>query len=235
MTASPTAIITGAGSGIGQATAEILAAAGYRLVLVGRSEEKLNETAARIAAHGVETLVLTADITQADECHRIVQSTIETFGQLNALANVAGYAALLPIAKVTEDIWRGNIDTNLSAVVHLTAAAWPHLKVQGGVIVNVSSMASIDPFPNFAIYAAAKAAVNMFTKCTASEGAKQNIKAVAIAPGAVETPMLRSMFNEKMIPKSKALSPAEVGQVIADCITGQRTFNSGETIALKSP
>ena len=235
MTDSPTAIITGAGSGIGQATAEILAAAGYRLTLVGRSEEKLNDTATRIATHDVETLLLTADITHADECQRIVQSTIDTFGRLDALANVAGYAALLPIAKVTEEIWRGNIDTNLSAIVHLTAAAWPHLKVNGGVIVNVSSMASIDPFPNFAIYAAAKAAVNMFTQCTASEGSKQNIKAVAIAPGAVETQMLRSMFNEKMIPKSKALSPVDVGQVIADCITGRRAFRAGETIALKSP
>ena len=235
MTDSPTAIITGAGSGIGQATAQILAAAGYRLVLVGRSEEKLNDTAARVASHGIDSLVLTADITQADECQRIVQSAISTFGSLDALANVAGYAALLPIAKVTDDIWRLNIDTNLSAIVHLTAAAWPHLKVNGGVIVNVSSMASIDPFPNFAIYAAAKAGVNMFTKCTASEGAKSNIKAVAIAPGAVETPMLRAMFNEKMIPKSRALSPVDVGQVIADCITGQRTFSSGETISIPSP
>ena len=86
-------------------------------------------------------------------------------------------------------------------------------------MVNVSSMASIDPFPGFATYAAAKIGV----------------KAVAVAPGAVETPMLRSMFNEQMIPKDKALSPEQVAKIITDCITGERAFTSGETIAVPSP
>ena len=235
MTTQLTAIVTGAGSGIGRATAQSLAAAGYAITLVGRDEGKLRETESLVAADAPATLIIAADISEPDACRRIIETTQTTFGRIDALANVAGYAALVPITKVTDDLWRSTIDTNLTAIVHLTAAAWPVLAKQGGTIVNVSSMASIDPFPNFAIYAAAKAAVNMFTRCTASEGARQNIKAVAVAAGAVETPMLRAMFNEKMIPKSKALSPDDVAKVIADCITGQRPFTNGETIAVKSP
>lgn len=235
MTDKLTAIVTGAGSGIGRATAQALAAAGYALTLVGRDAAKLRETESLIADHGAAPLVIAADIAQPFACRHIVETTHTTFGRIDALVNVAGFAALVPISKVTDDLWRSTIDTNLTSIVHLTAAAWPVLARQGGTIVNVSSMASIDPFPNFAIYAAAKAAVNMFTRCTASEGAKQNIKAVAIAPGAVETPMLRAMFNEKMIPKNKALSPEDVAKVIVDCITGQRVFTAGETIAVKSP
>ncbi len=235
MTDTPTAIITGAGSGIGRATARALAAAGYAVVLVGRDEAKLHETQAMIDGANTPTLVIAADITSRDECQHVIDSTYAAMENLTALANVAGYAALLPISEVTEATWRATIDTNLSAIVHLTAAAWPLLAKQGGTIVNVSSMASINPFPNFAIYAAAKAAVNMFTRCTSAEGAKKKIKAVAVAPGAVETQMLRSMFNEKMIPKSKALSPEDVAKIIADCITGARAYTSGETIEVPSP
>jgi NAD(P)-dependent dehydrogenase (short-subunit alcohol dehydrogenase family) len=235
MSNNPIALITGAGSGIGRAVAQQLAAAGYNLALLGRSLDKLQETAALARPLNVETLTISADLADANECRRAIQETVAYFGRIDALANVAGYAALVPIAKVTDDLWRSTIDINLSTIVHLTAAAWPHLKTSGGIVVNVSSMASIDPFPNFAIYAAAKAAVNMFTLCTAREGARQNIRAVAIAPGAVETPMLRSMFNEKMIPASKALPPGDVAKVIVDCITGKRAFAAGETIAVPSP
>ncbi len=98
-------------------------------------------------------------------------------------------------------------------------------------MVNVSSMASIDPFPGFSIYAASKLAVNMFTRCIAQEG----LRAVAIAPGAVETPMLRGLFDESVIPRDKALDPAEVAKVIVDCITGNRAFESGEVITVPSP
>jgi NAD(P)-dependent dehydrogenase (short-subunit alcohol dehydrogenase family) len=96
----------------------------------------------------------------------------------------------------------------------------------------VSSMASIDPFPGFAAYAAAKAGLNMLTHVTAREGAAIGLKAVAIAPGAVETPMLRSAFDERAIPRHAALSPQAVASLIADCITGRRAFQPGEVIQI---
>jgi len=239
MTDPRVAIVTGAGSGIGRATGILLAKAGYHLTLVGRSRDKLEETAdlaAQTAAPGVVCLVAPTDLCEVTSTRNLAQQTLERFGQLDAIANVAGDAPLMPIEKITPEAWRGCIDVNLSAVVHLTASAWPIFRAQGGgVIVNVSSMASIDPYPELAIYAAAKAGLNMFTQCTAREGQEIGVKAVAIAPGAVETPMLRGLFNETELPPSKTLDPAEVAEVIMDCITGDRAFEPGETIAMPSP
>jgi len=234
---SPTAIVTGASSGVGRATAIQLAEAGYRVALVARSEDKLNETAQACTEAGApETQVIALDISRADACRAVIEQVMQGWGRVDALANVAGYAPLKPIEQVTPEMWQQNMDINLSAIVHLTAACWkPWRKQKSGVVVNVSSMASIDPFPGFAIYASAKVGVNMFTLCTAREGERIGVKAVAIAPGAIETPMLRENFNEKMIPADQTLSPDQVAEVIVQCITGERDFESGETLAMPSP
>jgi len=234
-----TAIVTGAGSGVGRAAAVLLAGDGYNVVLVARTKETLEETAEMVATEGagdVESLVLPADLTDPDVPQMIVDKTLEKFGRIDAIANVAGAAPLRPIHQNTAETWRTCIDTNLSYVVLLTAAVWPHFrKRKSGVIVNVSSMASIDPFPGFSMYASAKVGLNMFTKVTADEGAKPGIKAVAVAPGAIETPMLRENFAEKTLPTDKTLDPFEVAGVIRDCITGEREFKSGEVIEMPSP
>ncbi|MCC6580351.1 MAG: SDR family oxidoreductase [Phycisphaeraceae bacterium] len=228
-----TVLVTGAGSGIGLATAKLLAQSGYAVALVGRTVSKLETVAATITS---PTLVLPADVTDPADCHHVVDQVMRRWGRLDALANVAGDAPNLPLDKVTPDVWRRCIETNLGAVVHLTAAAWPCFRQRkAGVVVNVSSMASISPFPGFAIYAAAKAGLNMYTRCAATEGMAFGVKTVAIAPGAVETPMLRGIFSETAVPKDRALSPYAVAQVIVDCITGDRDFASGETITVPSP
>ena len=233
------AIVTGAGSGIGRATGILLARSGYHLTLVSRSRDKLEETAdlaGQTAAPGVACFVAPTDLRDVTATSTLAQQTFERFGRLDAIANVAGDAPMMPIEQVTPDAWRYCIDVNLSAVVHLTASAWPIFRAQGsGVIVNISSMASIDPFPGLAIYAAAKAGLNMFTQCTAQEGQPIGVKAVAIAPGAVETPMLRALFDEDTIPPNNTLDPDEVAKMIMDCITGERAFEPGETIAMPSP
>lgn len=237
------AIITGAGSGIGLEVARQLACEdSFAVVLVGRTGAKLNATRDAIVARSVDTdliLTITGDITEPSFCRSVIAQTIATFGRLDALANIAGAAPLQPIEETTDAIWRNVIDTNLTSVVHLTAAAWPHLKAQsvadGSVIANVSSLASIDPFPGFALYASAKVGVNMFTLCTGREGVEHNIRAVCIAPGAVETPMLRGLFDESMITQDQTLPPESVAEIIADCITGRHDFEPGETIPLPSP
>lgn len=239
MSSLQSAIVTGAGSGVGRATALALAAAGYNVTLVARRAETLAETARLIAAqqgNAARALPLAADLADPAACGTIVARTLTAFGRLDAIANVAGYAQSCPIEKITPEEWRKTIDTNLSYVMYLTAAAWPTFKEQRrGIIVNVSSMASFDPFPGFAMYAPAKAALNMFTLITAREGGPLGIRAVAVAPGAIETPMLRALFNEKILPMDKTLTPDSVAAVIRDCVTGARAFTPGETIAFPSP
>lgn len=229
-----TAIITGAGSGIGRALALQLAAADWQVALVGRTRSKLEDTAEKCAKPQA-ALVVDVDLTDPDAAQRIVDRTVDHFGRVNALAHVAGDAPLMPIDEMSPQTIRRCLITNTAAAAELTAAVWPHMKEAGGVIAQVSSMASFDPFPGFAVYAAAKVGINMLTQATAGEGKPHNIRTVCIAPGAVETPMLRGLFDEKMLPREKTLSPDEVAQVMYECITGARSFISGETIKVESP
>lgn len=239
MSVNKSVIVTGAGSGVGRAAAVQLASLGYSVALVARRPETLEQTAALIhqaCGDSVKTLILPADITDSDACSNIITRTLEAFGRIDALVNAAGLAQSKPIDKITPQEWRQTIDTNVSYVMYLTAAAWATFRKQkSGVIVNVSSMASFDPFPGFAMYAPAKAALNMFTLITGREGQKIGVRAACIAPGAIETPMLRALFNEKMLPKEKTLSPEAVASLIRDCVTGKRAFQIGETIPMPSP
>lgn len=231
-------MIGGASSGIGQATAVALAEAGYAVALLARREPVLREVAEQIAAASPEatTRVLPTDLTDPDAVQRAVDAVLEAHGRIDALVNAAGDAPLQPIERITPSVWRQCVDSNLSSVIYTTRSVWPAMRSQrAGVIVNLSSLASVDPFRGFNIYAAAKAGVNMFTHCTADEGKRHGITAVAIAPGAVETPMLRRNFSEKVLPRDRTLAPADVAAVIRDCVLGRRDFRSGETIQLPSP
>ena len=93
-------------------------------------------------------------------------------------------------------------------------------------------MASIDPFPGFSMYAAAKVGVNMFIRCIGDEGKEIGVTSVAVGPGAVETPLLRSLFDEEMIGKDQTLSPEKVAGVLVDCYLSERMFASGDTIMM---
>jgi NAD(P)-dependent dehydrogenase (short-subunit alcohol dehydrogenase family) len=239
MTTRKAAIVTGAGGGIGRQVSIQLAARGYYLTLVSRSQDKLDQTAQlalEAAPEGVSCAVAVCDLRDTQAVKSLPTQALERFGRLDAIANIAGDAPMMPIEQITPDEWKYCIDVNLSCIVHLTAAAWPvFTSLGGGVIVNVSSMAAFDPFPGLAIYAAAKAGLNMFTHCTAQEGQAIGLRAVAIAPGAVETPMLRKLVNEQALPRDKTLDPADVARLIVGCITGDHPFESGETIKMPSP
>lgn len=233
METSNIAIVTGAGSGIGRAVSVRLGEAGYCVVLVSRSRDKLEDTAEHVEG---DTFVYPADVSDPKAVSMLIEDVIASFGRIDALVHNAGYAEVTPIENITPDVWRKTIDVNLSAAVLLTAAVWPTFKKQrSGTIVNVSSMASIDPFPGFSAYAAAKVGVSMFTQCTAQEGEAIGVKAVAVAPGAVETPMLRRLFDLSTIPQNKTLSPDAVAELVVNCIAGEYAFTNGETIPLPSP
>lgn len=240
------AIVTGAGSGVGRDTALLLSEAGFAVVLVARTEAALHAAADYLHREGdpeARTLVVPTDVTDSAAVDALVRKTLDEFGRIDALVNCAGSAPLQPIDRLTDEIIDAAIDVNLKSVIYLTRAVWPTFKKQkdsgggpsGGAICNISSMASFDPFTGFNVYAAAKAGVNLFTKATADEGKRYNILAVAVAPGAIETPMLRQNFPTKLIPEARTLDPLVVAGVVRDVLTGARPVEPGETIMLPSP
>jgi 3-oxoacyl-[acyl-carrier protein] reductase len=223
----PVAVITGAGRGIGRATAVALAGLGYRLALVARSQHELEETA-KLSAGG---MICRADVSRADEVDGVVSAIIEQFGRIDAAVHCAGVAPVRSIAQMSIDEWREVIDTNLSAAFYLCKAVWPTFTRQGsGVIVNVSSQAARDPFPGFAAYGAAKAGVNLFGLSAAREGEAIGVRVHTVAPAAVETAMFRKILSSEQYPAEKTLSPQDVAKVIVQCVTGELKHTSGEVI-----
>jgi 3-oxoacyl-[acyl-carrier protein] reductase len=226
---SPAALITGAGRGIGRATAIELAAEGYQLALLARTEIELKETAA-LAGRG---LVIPTDVVDPEQIERAVGLTFEELGRLDAVVHCAGLAPVRSIEEMSITEWRGVIETNLSAAFYLCHAAWPHFQKQrSGVVVNISSEASRDPFAGFAAYGSAKAAVNLFGRCAAREGQEIGVRVHTIAPAAVETAMFRKILTREQYPTEKALSPTDVARVIVRCVRGDLRYASGEVIYL---
>lgn len=234
----PVAIITGASSGIGLAAARMLAERGWGVALAARGEGRLRASAEAIGGSGGADRVLcvASDVAEPGEPARLVRETLSRFGRIDALINAAGAAPLTPIEKHTPEIIRNAFAVNAEAPANLIAAAWPTFAAQRrGCIVCVSSMAARDPFAGFFAYGAAKAAVNLLTLSAAREGKSKGIRAFAVGPGAVETPMLRSIFSERAVPPSACLSPEDVASVIIECVEGRRDADNGGVIYLPSP
>lgn len=224
------AIITGAGGAIGRSIAVEFAEADYAVALVGRTEASLIETQNLIRGEG---LVVRADVTKLEDVDRIVEQTFSKYGRIDVLVNNAGTAPVLPIEQTTPKVWHEVIDTNLSAAFYLSRACWPAFKKQrSGVIVNISSIAARDPFAGFLAYGAAKAGLNSLGLSLAREGAEVGVRVHTIAPGAVETPMLRSILSPQQFPTENTLSPADVARVVLQCTQGDLRYTSGEVIWL---
>lgn len=192
------ALVTGAASGLGKATALRLAEAGADVCVVDINAEGLATTADAIKALGRQALVQALDISEADNCHDAIARAVETFGRLDALCNVA--AVFMPThttAMSTAD-WDKTLAVNLSAPFHLIQAAIPHLLETNGAVVNVSSCAAHMGQAYLAAYSSTKAALNHLTKSLAMEYMHQPIRFNAVAPGGMMTPLaagLRELPN----------------------------------------
>lgn len=231
----PVALITGAGSGIGRATAVLLAEAGYSLALVGRRRNRLEETGQALPDHGGEWAALPADVGDAGAAKAMVGEALERFGRVDALINNAGMAPLEPIEAHTIDLIRRTYEVNAIGPAVITATLWPHLKAQGGgCIVNVSTLGTKDPFPGFFAYAASKAAVNLMARSCANEGREIGVRAFSVAPGAVETETLRNILSEDQVPADACMTPDDVAKVIVGCVLGEYDDRNGETIFLSA-
>lgn len=232
---SHVAIITGAGSGIGRATALELAASGWRCTLVGRRANKLEETCAAVRHRSplAETLALAIDIAEPAAADQIVRTTVARWGaRIDALINNAAVLRSEAIHQVSDEAMQESFEINAMAPARLVRSVWPAMAGAGGRIVNVSSMSSLDPFPGLGVYGMTKSALEGLTRAIDREGASAGILAFSIVPGAVETDMLRSIASEKMLPRGEAKDPAEIARVVVACARGERDHQAGQAIVI---
>ena len=185
------ALVTGATSGIGRATALRFAEAGARVALVARDREALAEVAADIKNWDTEALEISADVTIEREAARAVGETIERFKRLDVLVNAAGGLSSGTIETTSLESWDEMMNVNLRAVFHLMQLATPHLAEHRGSIVNVSSVTGLRAFPGVLAYCVSKAGVDQLTRCAALELAAQGVRVNAVNPGVVRTEIHR--------------------------------------------
>lgn len=227
-----TAIVTGAGRGIGLAIAKRLAANGSSVVLAARTAEQVEASRRLIQNNGGIALAFPVDVTEAEGVERLMDETKSRFGGIDILVNNAGSAPLATIDQMEPDVFDAIFATNVRSVYLCSRGVWPIMaEAGGGAIVNISSIAANDPFPGFAAYGAAKAFVNAYTKAVASEGRSCGIRVNAVAPGAVDTQMLRGAFPD--FPTEKMLSPDDVAALVELLLLPGSHYVSGETIVIR--
>ncbi len=238
------ALITGASSGIGRATAIRFAKEGIITSLVARNRTNLEKTYRDVKKAGSEGIVITADLTKENHISRCIDKTIKTFGRLDILVNSAGIIGSGSIEDTTLKDWDYMFNINLRSVFYLTKLAVPHLKKTKGTIVNVSSVTGLRSFPNVLAYCVSKAGVDQFTRCTALELAEKGIRVNAVNPGVVVTELHRRggmddktykaflEHSRKTHPLGRVGNPEEVAELIVFLATDRSKWITVTTISI---
>ena len=226
------AIVTGGGRGIGRAICRRLAQEDCTVIAVSRSAEQLDQTAKQIKADGGRCTTRAADVTSVEQVQAVVDSTAKRFGRIDVLVNNTGDAVRAAVKDMTTVEFETLLRVNIAAVFYVCKAVWPVMEQQGGgTIVNLSSMAAVDPDPELGTYGATKAWVNTFTRGLADEGRALGIRAFAVGPHAVWTEMLRSAFPK--VGREQALDPAEVAETVYALTQPAMAHASGQTFYVR--
>ena len=217
------ALVTGGSRGIGLAIAEVLLAAGARVVITGRDQSHLDTARAALsktAGRADDVHAVRADVRDADDASAAIAAAIERFGGLDILINNAGVGVFANVVDMDVESWHDVIETNLSGVFFCCHAAIPAMRQRGGGwIISISSLASKNPFASGAAYCASKAALNAFTEVLMQEVRYDNIRVSYVLPGSVATGFSRRGSEPDAAKEDWKLAPRDVAQVVLDLIS----------------
>jgi NAD(P)-dependent dehydrogenase (short-subunit alcohol dehydrogenase family) len=230
------AIVTGASTGIGAAICTALVSRGDTVVGIARSETALLGLRTTL---GERFEPLPLDVTDHSLLVASLHNVAGRHGRVDVLVNNAGIAEVATITDTTPEKFGHTIDLNLTAPAAAMHALWPTFVQQaGGCIINVSSLAQLDPFPGFFAYAASKAGLHLLTVVAAAEGAEANVRAFTIAPGVVDTPLHRRLLPDSLPAvdgKPSVLQPRDVARVVLETIEGRHDSVTGWVLAVPAP
>lgn len=230
------AIVTGASTGIGAAVAKQLVKAGHTVVGIARSTEKLSALA---RALGNGFVPHPCDVTDAHVFSAVLRQVADDLGRVDLLVNNAGSAKVMSIGETTPAEFRAMHELNVVAPANAIHTLWSTMCRHGDArIVNMSSLAQLDPFPGFFAYASAKSALHLLTVVANAEGEAHGVRAFTVAPGVVDTPLHRSLMPDGIKPVdglSSTLLPNEVAEVVVAIAQGQHDARAGRVLAMPAP
>ena len=234
-------LITGAGSGIGKATAMRFGAEGARVLCADVNEAGAEATAAAIREAGGDAFARRCDVSDPEAAKATVAAAVERFGGLYAIANVAGIGGFKRAGELTFEQWNRFIAVNLTGTWLMCQAALPHILASKGAIVNVGSVAGIKSHPWSAAYCASKGGVVLLTKALAVEFGRKGVRINVLCPGGIETPLI-SQFSlpegasqaalMRITPLGRMGLPEEVAATIAFLASEDATYINGSTIVV---
>jgi 3-oxoacyl-[acyl-carrier protein] reductase len=249
MTIKSVAIVTGASQGIGRATALRLARDFSVLVLVARNKDKLEKTATEVRSAGAQAMVYAVDLREPQSAEIIINGTLEHFGRIDALLNIAGAVPQIDLFEMTDAQWDDGMALKLHGARRLTMRAWDALKASNGSVVFISGSAALDPKPGFAAVATTNAAINALAKAFAEQGIKDGVQVNSVVPGAVMTGRRRSFFEKwapahnltveeaiKKFPEEAGISrfgtPEEIADLLSYLVSPAAKWMTGTSVRM---
>jgi 3-oxoacyl-[acyl-carrier protein] reductase len=211
------ALVTGAGRGIGRSIALALGRLGAGVTLVARTRSELDSAAAEIRQAGGRAHVYVGDIAEAGVGGHAVDAAVQAHGRLSILVNNAAVGVHAPLAETSDADWDSTIGTNVTGAFRLTRAALPHLTAGGGHVFMISSLAGVNPIAGMSAYCASKAALDQLAACLMLEVRHQGVKVTTIAPGSVDT----SFGNGARGDTSWMLQADDVAQTVVHLLTAR--------------
>jgi 3-oxoacyl-[acyl-carrier protein] reductase len=243
------AVVTGATQGIGRATALRLAKDFSALALAGRNAKALKEVAAEVKSSGAEPLAFGLDLSTKESAETLIKGTLDRFGRIDALLNIAGAVPQIDLFEMTDEEWRAGLELKLHGARRLTILAWEALKAAKGSVVLISGSAALDPKPGFAAVATINAAIIALAKAFAEQGIKDGIQVNSVVPGPVMTGRRRSFIEKwapahgmmvdaatKKFPEEAGISrygePEEIAELMAFLVSPAAKWLTGSSVRM---